>query len=255
MFFRGFAQQVLLISNVSAYTFPRYCAKYATAHQICMICQLLKSLSMLTLCKIFAASFVLGLSGALMPGPLLTVTIGEAARKGFIAGPLLVLGHALLELALVICFFFGFGAYLAKPGIFATVAIIGSFLLLWMAFGMLRGWRELTIEFTGNSPACKYPVLYGSLVSISNPYFLLWWATVGIGYIAVAQQSGWWGVAFFYVGHILSDFFWYSLVALGVTMGRRFISNGIYQGIVVVCAVFLIMFACYFGYSGIKGII
>lgn len=212
-------------------------------------------MSIITLCKIFAASFVLGLSGALMPGPLLTMTIGEAARKGFAAGPLLVLGHALLELFLVTCFFFGFGVYLAKPGIFAAVAIVGSFLLLWMAFGMLRGWRGLTIELTGNSPACRYPVLYGSLVSISNPYFLLWWATVGIGYIAVAQQSGWWGVAFFYIGHILSDFFWYSLVALGVTMGRRFISDGIYQGIVVVCAVFLIMFAFYFGYSGIKGII
>jgi len=244
-----------IISNVSEFAFSGYCVKWAKAHRFAVIIRQLKSPSMFTLCKIFTASFILGLSGALMPGPLLTMTVGEAARKGFMAGPLLVLGHAMLELVLVICFFFGLGAYLAKPGIFATLAIIGSCLLLWMALGMLRGWRGLTIDFAGNSSVCKYPVLYGSLVSISNPYFLLWWATVGIGYIAVAQQSGWWGVAFFYVGHILSDFFWYSLVALGVTMGRRFISDGIYQGIVVACAVFLILFACYFGYSGLKSII
>ena len=52
------------------------------------------------LLAIFTTAFVVGFSGAMMPGPLLTVTIGESARRGFSAGPLLVLGHAVLELAL-----------------------------------------------------------------------------------------------------------------------------------------------------------
>ena len=50
---------------------------------------------------IFFASFGLAFSGAMMPGPLLTVTISESPRKGFITGPLLILGHAVLEVALV----------------------------------------------------------------------------------------------------------------------------------------------------------
>jgi hypothetical protein len=55
-----------------------------------------------TLLTIFASSFVIALSGALMPGPLLTATISECSQRGFIAGPLLITGHAILELVLVI---------------------------------------------------------------------------------------------------------------------------------------------------------
>ena len=51
----------------------------------------------LVLAGLASTSFIVALSGALMPGPLLTVTVGEAARRGFWAGPLIMVGHALLE--------------------------------------------------------------------------------------------------------------------------------------------------------------
>ena len=56
----------------------------------------------MTLVVIFFSSFMIALSGALMPGPLLTVTISEATRRGTVAGPLMILGHGILELALVL---------------------------------------------------------------------------------------------------------------------------------------------------------
>ncbi len=43
-----------------------------------------------TLWVIFTTAFLIGLSGALLPGPLLTVAISESARQGFWTGPLLV---------------------------------------------------------------------------------------------------------------------------------------------------------------------
>lgn len=38
---------------------------------------------MFTACfTIFVSSFIIALSGAMMPGPLLTVTIGDSSRRG-----------------------------------------------------------------------------------------------------------------------------------------------------------------------------
>ncbi len=65
---------------------------------------------------IFASALVIGLSGAMMPGPLLTASIGYTVERGFLAGgPLLVLGHAILELALVALVLAGIGPFLSRP--------------------------------------------------------------------------------------------------------------------------------------------
>ena len=74
----------------------------------------------LVLAGLASTSFIVALSGALMPGPLLTVTVGEAARRGFWAGPLIIVGHALLELALVLLLLVGLGAWLNRPLILGT---------------------------------------------------------------------------------------------------------------------------------------
>ena len=52
----------------------------------------------MTLSEIFISSFIIGFSGALTPGPVLSVTIVESSRRGFLAGPLITLGHGLAEL-------------------------------------------------------------------------------------------------------------------------------------------------------------
>ncbi len=71
-------------------------------------------------------SFIVALSGALMPGPLLTLTVGEAARRGFWAGPLIIVGHALLELALVLLLLAGVGVWLHRPLILGLVGVVGA---------------------------------------------------------------------------------------------------------------------------------
>ncbi|MEK6655195.1 MAG: LysE family transporter, partial [Thermodesulfobacteriota bacterium] len=68
----------------------------------------------MTLSTIFFSSFLIALSGAMMPGPLLTAAIGEASRRGFIAGPLLVAGHGILELVLVAALLLGLAPYLQR---------------------------------------------------------------------------------------------------------------------------------------------
>jgi threonine/homoserine/homoserine lactone efflux protein len=206
---------------------------------------------MTDLVLIAGGSFVLGLSGACMPGPLLTVTIAESLKRGIWAGPLLILGHALLEGAVVVSVFYGFGDWLSKPSVFTVIALIGGLVLIWMAVGMLRGLSRLSLDLTAVRETRLHPVASGALVSLANPYFTLWWATVGLGYLVVAHKAGMIGVVVFYVFHILSDLAWYSLVACSVTLGRNLLSNRVYRGLVGCCAVFLLVFGVYFSWQGV----
>ena len=80
---------------------------------------------------LFVTSFIVALSGAIMPGPLLAVTISESSRRGVMTGPLLIVGHGLLELALVLALVLGLAPLLKMEPVFVVIALAGSALLLW----------------------------------------------------------------------------------------------------------------------------
>lgn len=218
------------------------------------------------LLAIFSSSFVLGLSGAMMPGPMLTVTIGESARRGFKAGPLIVLGHGLLELLLVLPLILGLAEVLTMPRVGSTIAIVGGLFLLYMGWGMARDayLGKITLDLSGKTagshpndagpaPRGMHPVLAGSVVSLSNPYWSIWWATVGLGYITLSLEKGTLGLAAFYTGHILSDLVWFCLIAGAVVAGRKFISTRVYRGILVACGIFLLWLGGMFIFRGFTG--
>jgi len=199
-----------------------------------------------------ATSFMVALSGALMPGPLLTVTVGEAARRGFWAGPLIILGHALLEAALVLLLLAGVGVWLHRPAILGVVALLGAGMLGWMGLGLIRASRHGRLQIDSEAPSGLNPVLAGVLMSLSNPYWLIWWLTIGLGYVIFATQYGFLGVALFYLGHIAADLAWYSLVSGAVARGRQFLSDRLYRGFLAGCGLFLFGFGGYFGVQGVR---
>jgi threonine/homoserine/homoserine lactone efflux protein len=202
--------------------------------------------------QIFITSFLVGLSGAMMPGPVLAVTVSHATHRGFIVGPLIVLGHAILELVLVIGVILGLGQYLTLEPVTGMLGIAGGGVLVWMGRGMLA-WRaggEGEPELTGATST--NPVLAGILTSLSNPYWFLWWATVGMAYISLSLQRGPGGVVAFYGGHILSDLLWYSFLAALIAMGHKFVAGRFYQGLFKFCGLFLLLFGLYFFYRGIS---
>jgi threonine/homoserine/homoserine lactone efflux protein len=197
-------------------------------------------------------SFVVALSGALMPGPLLTLTVGEAARRGFWAGPLIMVGHALLELGLVILLLAGVGFWLHRPLVLGTVGLLGAGLLAWMGLGLLKASRYSRLEFDPQAHSGLHPVLAGIFMSLANPYWLIWWLTIGLGYVLFSAKFGLLGVALFFIGHILADFAWYTLVSAAVAQGRRFLSDNLYRGFLAGCGVFLCGFGGYFGLQGLR---
>src|SRR4030042_762642 len=175
-------------------------------------------------------SFIVALSGALLPGPLRTLRVGEAARRGCRACPLIIVGHALLELALVLLLLAGLGVWLHRPAVLGTVGVLGAGMLGWMGVGLLKASRHSRLELDAKTEAGLHPVAAGVLMSAANPYWLIWWLTIGLGYVMFSMKFGFLGVALFYVGHILADFAWYTLVSGAVAQGRHFISDKYYRG-------------------------
>ena len=226
----------------------------ARAARACGIEKAERDLQVLTaLLAIFFSSFVIALSGAMMPGPLLTATISESSRRGFVTGPLLIAGHGILEMALVFSLLLGLAPFLQQRSVFVATAFGGSAILLWMAFGMFRSLPSLRLSWeAGNADNSKKLLFSGILLSLANPYWIIWWATIGLGYILYSWQYGLWGVAFFFAGHILADLAWYGAVAAAVARGRHFLTDRLYRGLIAGCAAFLVVFACYFAYAGFQ---
>jgi threonine/homoserine/homoserine lactone efflux protein len=211
---------------------------------------------MSTLLLIFFGSFIIGLSGAMMPGPMLSVTISHSTRQGFIAGPLVVLGHAILESILVLGVGFGLGKLLLIKSVTAIIGIIGGAILLWMGLGMMKNLKSLTLSVAaGEKKNNSRSVLDGMITSIANQYFYIWWASIGLALITKAWQNGIPGLLFFFFGHTLSDFSWYTIVSSTIGAGKKIMSDTAYRIIIGICGVILIGFGCYFGFDGVKKII
>lgn len=205
-----------------------------------------------SLVAIFFSSFVIAMSGALMPGPLLTVTVSESTRRGAVAGPLMILGHGLLELALVIALLAGLAPLLVRNEVFAGIALVGGCILMWMAVSMFRSIPGLHLDLQAEEEKKnRNLILAGILFSLANPYWIIWWASIGLGYILHSVKFGILGVTAFFLGHILADLAWYAAISFGVAKGRRFFSDTVYRRLIGCCASFLVLFSCYFFYSGV----
>ena len=211
------------------------------------------------LAAIFVSSFIIALSGALMPGPLLAVTVKHTTRQGFGAAPMLVFGHAVIEAALVALVLLGLIEWLKGDASIAVISIAGSVMLLWMAAGMAKEARTIRFQpgeesgaSTPVSPAARLRVsLDGVLASVSNPYWSLWWATIGLGYLLLACGQGAFGVLAFFLGHISADAAWYLFIGWSVSAGRGWFTDRAYRAVIWACVFFLAFFACSFGYLGI----
>jgi threonine/homoserine/homoserine lactone efflux protein len=200
---------------------------------------------MIALTAIFFTSMLVAFSGAMMPGPLLTVTISESTRRGVMAGPLLISGHAVLELLLVVALLLGLGPIFEHSLFFMLSAFIGGAIMFWMAWGMFRSLPTLTVN-SGEAVAQKKNLLLtGALMSLANPYWIIWWATIGIAYIAHAQKLGMWGIAMFFLGHVMGDLIWYSAISVAVGKGKKLFTDKVYRILIGVCGAFLVGFAIY----------
>ncbi len=197
---------------------------------------------MFSLLTIFVGAFVVGLSGAMAPGPVLTVTISETLKRGFKAGPLIVLGHAALEIVLLLLIAGGLGPFFQHPVVTTVFLSAGGSVLLWMGGQMILTNKQTTEDALNAKGAdSPYgPVLAGIVLSLTNPFWIIWWVTVGMGFVMQSLQFGMAGLLSFYFGHILADLAWYSFVSFSVSAGRRLCPPMIYRVVFIACGIALL---------------
>ena len=164
----------------------------------------------------------------------------------------------MLEMVVVIGLAAGVARFLGEGVAGFAIAVVGGVFLLWMGWGMVRNPsrhvlpEESTVGASGAGASRPgTAVLGGVLVSMSNPFWTLWWATIGLGYIVWAMDMGAAGIVSFYTGHILSDLVWYSVVSFAIASGRRIMTPGLYRGLIAACGLFLLALGGYFVFSGV----
>jgi threonine/homoserine/homoserine lactone efflux protein len=185
---------------------------------------------------------LLSLSGVLAPGPITAVTVAHGGRSAS-AGAKVAVGHGLVEFPLIVGIFLGFEYLLKTAEVRGAIGVIGGLFLLFMSYGMFR-----SIKNGGVTPAIGFqsPVVAGAVLSITSPYFLIWWVTVGASLIVASQEFGLIGFVAMAICHWLCDLVWYSFLSNLSFRSGKFFGNRFQQIVFAVCGVFLIIMGAKF---------
>jgi len=202
---------------------------------------------------IFIFSFLVALTGALSPGPLLTFTIYKSIKKkrGYLEAIYILLGHATIELVLIFALLAGASFFIQNIFFLTVVGIIGGIFLVIFGILVIRDVlkTDINIEFDnshhkgfkGNS------YIGGIIVSLSNPYWEFWWAIIGLGFlisynISFANPIG---LLLFFLGHELGDIVWYLPISIIAYLGRKSFNPKIFKYVLIVCGAFMVIFGTY----------
>lgn len=190
---------------------------------------------------------VISASGVMAPGPLTAAVISTGTRSRH-AGAQAALGHGIIELPLVILIVAGMDKLLASDTFQIIVGVTGGALMLVMAWSMTT-----TFKYTNpaDQPETKKNPRTGALttgiiLTAGNPFFLLWWATVGLALATQARQLGIWAFALFALTHWLCDLIWLEMLSWASFKGATILGPKNYQRITMLCAAALAIFATKF---------
>jgi threonine/homoserine/homoserine lactone efflux protein len=189
---------------------------------------------------------VISLSGVMAPGPVTAAALGMGARSRY-AGMLIAVGHGIVEFPLIVLIVLGMDRILKLPSAQIVIGLAGGAFLLMMAVGMLRSLQSAEAQET--QFAKSTPVMAGILLSAGNPYFLFWWATVGLALATTATGMGIWAFGLFAVVHWMCDFIW-----LGALSWTSFKGTGLFGAhsrriVLIICAAALFFFGLFFIYN------
>jgi threonine/homoserine/homoserine lactone efflux protein len=192
----------------------------------------------MSLLAFLSEAVFISLSGVMAPGPITAVVIGKGGESPH-AGALVAIGHGLVELPLMVAIFLGIGQVLNLPIAIAAIGLAGGILLLVMSISMFRSIQQEKVASTRDG---RSPMVAGILLSLANPYFFVWWATIGAALILRSVKFGVWGFLALGLSHWVCDFLWDYFLSVLSFKGGQFFGNRFQKALFAASGVLLLYY-------------
>jgi len=188
---------------------------------------------------------IISASGVMSPGPLFAANITYGLREGVKSGIKMAIGHSIVELPLVILLGIGVFSLEIFPEFRTVISIFGAITLF-----VFAGIQIKTVLKKNKNISIKPkqgPIVTGILLSALNPFFIVWWLTIGFKLISDAMMI--WafaGILIVFIFHIWMDFAWLGITAFLASKSKKIISNRNYKIMILVLSLTLIYFGITF---------
>jgi len=194
---------------------------------------------------------VISFSGVMMPGPMFAVTLAKSFKSPW-TGAQMSLGHAVIEVPLILLIYFGFARFFENSVVQLVLSIIGGGMIIWLGVSMFRARAEVA-QSGKDLPYSAFTA--GIITSGFNPFFLLWWATIGSMLIMRFLHFGITGLTVFIVVHWLCDLVWLSFVSVLVYRTHSLWGKKFQEGLFIACSLLLVGFGGWFIIAGLQSLI
>ena len=200
---------------------------------------------------ILVSVIVISFSGVMMPGPMFAVTLAKSYKSPW-AGVWVSLGHAVIEVPLILLIYFGFAQFFQNDTVRLVLSIAGSGMIIWLGISMFRARAEV-VRKEKDLPYNAFTA--GILTSGFNPFFLVWWATIGSMLIMRILEFGTMGLVIFTIVHWLCDLVWLTIVSNAIYRTHAFWGQRLQEWLFIACSLLLAGFGIWFLISGIQLVI
>jgi threonine/homoserine/homoserine lactone efflux protein len=215
--------------------------------------------SLMGVVEILAIWFALSLTGALAPGPLSAAVVMQSGRHGRAYGILPMVGHAIVELGIVVAIIVGAQLFAFDSFTINLMVGLGGIVIVFFGFLALKDYRHKppaeTIEIDEGSAVSSAleATTQGAAVSILSPYFLLWWAAIGLSNVTLLISELQVGVGtvfiagvLIYLTHISTDFLFGAFLTIGTDTAAKKADYGGLHWINIIIGIFQIVLGAYF---------
>jgi threonine/homoserine/homoserine lactone efflux protein len=209
--------------------------------------------SSMTLVETGLQIILVSVSGVFSPGPLLFANLALSKYGGFWSGIKIAIGHTIIELPVIILLSLPFVVFSPVNMTFSIMKIIsfiaGAFLIVFAILYVVRIIRANDSPHTAiNTSRIQNPYLAGIMFTSLNPFFIVWWTTVGVKLISdsISLLGHPAGIAFLFFVHIWMDYAWLGLSSYLASRGFNIIRSEYHKFITMLLTVPLFYYGIYF---------